>query len=292
MSFLYLDCTSGISGDMTVAALLDAGADEEKLLKALNSIRADGFTIKISRVTKSGLDCCDFDVILDHEHENNDHDMEYLYARSIESRVNHEHAHSHERGHSHEHSHGLDQEHPDGHEHSHDHDHAHRTLADITSIIDSTDATEGAKDLAKKIFKILAEAEAKAHATTIENVHFHEVGAIDSIVDIMAAAVCFDDLGISGVVVPRICDGHGTVRCQHGIIPVPVPAVMNIAQMYGLPLSVTDKEGEYVTPTGAAFVAAVMTDTKLPDVIIPKKIGMGAGKREYEQPGILRAVIY
>ncbi len=290
MRFLYLDCTSGISGDMTVAALLDAGADEETLLKALNSIRAGGFTIKISRVTKSGLDCCDFDVILDHEHENHDHDMEYLYGKTVEPRINHEHGQGHI--HEHEHSHEHDHEHPDGREHSHDHDHTHRTLADITSIIDSTGATKGAKDLAKKIFGILAEAEAKAHATTVENVHFHEVGAIDSIVDILAAAVCFDDLGISGVVVPRICDGHGTVRCQHGIIPVPVPAVMNIAQMYGLPLSVTDREGEYVTPTGAAFVAAVMTDTALPDTIIPQKIGMGAGKREYEQPGILRAIIY
>ena len=118
------------------------------------------------------------------------------------------------------------------------------------------------------------------------------MGAIDSIADIVAAAVCFDDLGVSEVIIPKLCDGQGSVRCQHGVIPVPVPAVMNIAEMHELPLSITDRHGEYVTPTGAAFAAAVMTGTKLPEVITPIKTGMGAGKRAYDEPGILRAVIY
>ena len=261
MFSLYLDCGTGISGDMAVAALLDAGADKEKLLKAVNSIGADGFTVNISRVTKAGLDCCDFDVILDTDHENHDHDMEYLYGDGdVEPSVNKHHN--------------------------------HRTLADINDILDTADASAGAKALAKKIFHIVAEAEAKSHGTTIENVHFHEEGAIDSIVDILSAAVCFDDLGISEVIVPRICDGQGHVRCQHGVIPVPVPAVMNIAQMYGLPLSITDRNGEFVTPTGAAFVAAIMTSKEHPDKLIPKRVGMGAGKRDYDPPGILRAVLF
>ena len=284
MSSLFLDCEFGISGDMIVASLLDLGADEKKLMRAMDSIDASGFSIKISRVTKSGLDCCDFDVILDDKHDGHDHDMEYLYGHEHEGEHIHEHTGHHAHGHD-GHHHG-----DTGHQ-SHDH-HEHRGLLEINEIIDGVDAGDGAKTLAKKIFYILAEAEAKAHATTIEEVHFHEVGAVDSIADIVAAAVCFDDLGIDEVFIPKLCDGQGSVRCQHGVIPVPVPAVMNIAAMYGLPLSITDRAGEYVTPTGAAFAAAVMTDKKLPEVIVPKKTGMGAGKRDHEVPGILRTVLF
>ena len=287
MKSLYLDCSAGISGDMIVASLLDAGANETVLMRAMDSIDAGGFSIRISRVKKAGLDCCDFDVVLDEAHDGHDHDMEYLYGHEHHGNTEHDH-HDHDHHHEHKHSH----HHEHNHHHEHGHHHEHRGLAEIDQIIDKVDATDGAKELAKRIFVILAESEAKAHATTIDNVHFHEVGAIDSIADIVAAAVCFDDLGIKEVIVPRICDGHGSVRCQHGIIPVPVPAVLNIAERYGLPLSITDRQGEYVTPTGAAFVAAVMTDKKLPDVFVPQKTGMGAGKREHEVPGILRAILF
>ena len=261
---LYLECSSGISGDMAVAALLDLGADRSVLERTLSGIKDEGFRFEISRVRKSGIDCCDFNVILDEAHENHDHDMEYLYGHN---------AAPHD-GHGEE-----------GHHHS------HRGLKEIAAIIDSLDMSTGANALAKKIFKILAEAEAKAHNREINEVHFHEVGAIDSIVDIVAAAVCFDDLKIKEVIIPRICEGCGFVRCQHGVLPVPVPAVLNISEMYKLPLSITDHKGEYVTPTGAAFAAAVMTGTELPEIIIPKKTGLGAGKREHELPGILRAIL-
>ncbi len=285
MSALYLDCTTGISGDMIVAALLDAGANEEVLRGVLDGIDAEGFTYKISRVKKAELDCCDFDVILDKEHDNHDHDMEYLYGEEDSGSFGHHQVEDH---------HG-----PDGHHHeedeqanAHHHHHIHRGLSDVTAIIDATTATDSAKDLAKKVFYILAESEAKVHGCKIEDVHFHEVGAIDSIVDIIAAAVCFDNLEVSDVIIPRLCDGRGWVRTQHGVIPVPVPAVMNIAQIYKLPLSITEREGEFVTPTGAAFAAAVMTGAKLPEILVPVRVGMGAGKREYSRPGILRAIIF
>ena len=141
-----------------------------------------------------------------------------------------------------------------------------------------------------KIFGILAEAEAKAHGTDPEHVHFHEVGAIDSIVDIVAAAVCFDSLGIRRVFLPVLYEGTGTVRCQHGILPVPVPATANIISAYGLPLSIMHVQGEFVTPTGAAILAAIVTDRSLPDGFMIRRIGMGAGKRTYERPSILRAM--
>ena len=270
---LYLECTSGISGDMAVAALLDLGADRNALEAALDSIPATGFKVEITRVKKSGIDCCDFNVILDAEHENHDHDMNYLFGYE-------EHEHPHEE-HVHHHDHD---------EHSHHH-HEHRGLAEINAIIDGTKMTDRARSLAKKIFMILAEAESKAHGVPLEEVHFHEVGAIDSIVDVIALAVCFESLSASRVYVPFLCEGSGTIRCQHGILSVPVPAVANIVSLHDIPLRLNCGRGEFVTPTGAAFVAAVMTDTELPETFTVKKIGMGAGKRAYERPSIVRAFL-
>ena len=214
---LYLECNSGISGDMTVAALLDLGADRTVLEKAIASLPQEGFAIEISRVKKAGLDCCDFAVKLDAEHENHDHDMEYLHGAGGKEHSHKQHSNGHgEMGHTHEHSEGI-------HAHSHDHEHgghthAHRGPIEILHILDTCDMTESARALAKKIVRILAEAEAKAHAVPLEEVHFHEVGAIDSLVDIVAAAVCMDNLQITEVIVPRLCEGSGTVRCQHGVL--------------------------------------------------------------------------
>lgn len=289
---LYLECYSGISGDMTVAALLDLGARESVLRKALKSLPAEGFEIEIKRVRKSGLDVCDFRVILDEEHENHDHDMAYLHG-NIEHVHSHDHNHTHDHSHSHDHSHDHDHihDHPHEHTHTHDHPHIHRGLPEIVQMIDQADMTDQAKKTAKKIFTILAEAESKAHGVPAEEVHFHEVGAVDSIVDIVGIAVCLDDLAIQDVVVSELYEGRGTIRCQHGVIPVPVPAVVNIVQKHGLRLHLTDIEGELVTPTGAAVVAAMQTKEKLPKHFRVKKIGLGAGKRTYENAGILRAML-
>ena len=255
---LYFECTSGISGDMAVAALLDLGADREKLFKVLGSIPADGFKVEISDVVKNGVKCCDFNVILDEKHENHDHDTDYLF------------------GHKHQHVH---------------HHHEHRNLGDILHIIEHTELSENAKNLAAKIFEIVAVAESKAHGAALEEVHFHEIGAVDSIVDIVAFAFCFDDLGIERVFIPALTEGTGEIRCQHGILPIPVPAVVNIVQEYGFSLKITDTKAELVTPTGAAIAAAVRTDETLPKEFKITKTGLGAGKRNYEKPSILRAFL-
>ena len=262
---LYLECYSGISGDMTVGALLDLGADQRLLEEQLRSLPVSGFEIEISRVKKSGLDACDFRVVLDKEHENHDHDNEYLYGH----------------GHKHEHH----------HHHAHTHDHIHRGLPEIREIILHSGITERAKKTALAIFQVLAEAEAKAHGTSIDEVHFHEVGAVDSIVDIVAAAVCLDNLAVDEVIVPELYEGRGTVRCQHGIIPVPVPAVVHIAGEHGITLHMTDTEAELVTPTGAAIVAAVRTADRLPKRYKILRTGMGAGKRDYGRTSILRGML-
>lgn len=332
---LYLETSSGISGDMFVAAMIDLGADPEALERALNSIPADGFMVEISSVKKSGIACCDFNVILDAAHENHDHDMAYLYgpapvtAAAPQEEAHHchcyedeeahhchchedeeaHHCHCHEdeeahHCHCHEdeeahhcHCHDEEAHHCHGHggeePHHHEHHHHHgRHLAEILGIIDATDMTDSAKALAGKMFHIVAEAESLAHHMPLEEVHFHEVGAIDSIVDIIAAAVAFDSLGITDVIIPCLTEGRGTVRCQHGVLPVPVPATMNIIEAYDMPLTIMEAKGEYVTPTGAAIAAAICTTHQLPKAFRIVRTGLGAGKRAYtERTNILRAYL-
>ena len=297
-SILYLECNSGISGDMTVAALLDLGADRQILLDALSSLPLTGYSIEIKDVYKSGIRACDFNVILDHD--NHDHDMDYLHghAHSITDEHDHTHSHNlsdeHEQIHRHDHSmtvgdvHGHD---TDESQHIHHHHHDARNLNDITKIIQVGHLSSGAKDLALKIFQILAEAEAAVHGKTIEEIHVHEVGAVDSIVDIVAVAVCIDNLSPSGIVISALTDGKGQIRCQHGLIPVPVPAVTAIAMQNDLTLNISDVEGELVTPTGAAIAAAVRTATTLPKEFRIRRIGFGAGKRDYAATGLLRAML-
>lgn len=244
MKTLYMQCSSGISGDMTAAALLDLGADRQGLLAMLESVPVKGWHVEIGRRDKSGIDACDFDVVLD--------------------------------------------EHP----------HAHRHPADIYEIIQGTCASPEVKRLARRMFEIVAEAEAKAHGIPVEEVHFHEVGAVDSIVDILSAAYLIESLGIDQAVVSPLTEGCGQVRCQHGLLPVPVPAVLNIVQAQGLELRLTEEPGEMVTPTGAAIAAALREYGKgsgagqRPPEGRLLAVGTGAGKKDFSHANVLRAMLF
>ena len=250
--YLFLDGSCGISGDMMVAALLDLGANEAKLNSVLKSLRLDGFDYQIAKKNSYSISGCDFNVLL--------HQKEHVHEEEY-------------------------------HEHHHEHHHEHRHLSDVYDIIDKGEMTSTARDLAKKIFLIVAEAEAKAHGCSLDEVHFHEVGAIDSIVDIIAIAVLIDDLAVNQVIVNGLCEGKGFVECQHGRLPVPVPAVVNIAQKYGIILHPSETNGEMVTPTGIAAVAALKTIDKLPSAYKIIKTGIGLGKRDFGRANFLRAMI-
>lgn len=248
MTSIYFDCQNGISGDMSVAALLDSGANQSKLEKALESMKLQNeFSYKITKKSINGIQATDFDVILPDKHR---------------------------------HEHHL--------EHSHRH-HACRNLFDVNTIIDGAAITENAKKLAKEIFKIVAEAEACVHGRDISEVHFHEVGATDSIVDIVSFAVLYDDLSPKTAYFSALTEGKGSIVCQHGTLAVPVPAVCEIASRYKIPLKLTNNEGEMITPTGIAIAAALYTGEKLPEEIIFTKTGYGAGKRKYKNP-VLRVM--
>lgn len=159
------------------------------------------------------------------------------------------------------------------------------------AVIDRGEMSDRARELAKRIFRIVAEAESEAHGCPVEEVHFHEVGAVDSIVDIVAAAVLADDFGIEECVVTGLTEGSGFVRCQHGELPVPVPAVLNIARKYGIALRPSGCRGELVTPTGIAIAAALRTRTTLPELYTVEKVGIGLGKRDIGRANLLRATL-
>ena len=288
MKTLYLECGMGAAGDMLMAALSEL-VDTDAFLKKMNGLGLPGIHVAAEGADTCGIHGTHMRVTVGGEEEISE-DVN-LASDSVEEHV-HGHHHDHDHEHEHEHHHDHDHEHEHSHvPHEHHHHHEHRGLQEVIAIIDATDMSAAAKELALKIFDIIADAEAKAHAVEKNAVHFHEVGAIDSIVDIVAIAVCADSLGVENVIVPELCEGRGTVRCQHGVLPVPVPATANIMQRFGFNVHLLPVQGEFVTPTGAAAAAALMTTDELPQSFKILGIGLGAGKRQYERPSILRALL-
>ena len=236
-NILYLECYSGISGDMVVASLIDLGVDLKYLKEALESVPIYGYTIKISKVKKNGVEACDFNVIIDEGH------------------------------------------------------YVHRNLNDVFMIIKESKITLNAKKLAMKIFYIEAEAEAKAQGVEIEQVNFDEFGVVELIIYIVAVAVCLDYLNINDAVISEIYEGKGHVECQEGFVPIPVPAVTNMVLKYKMPIKITSNDGEMITATGMAIASAIKTKEALPESYVIKAIGVGAGKKDYNNSNILRAYL-
>lgn len=267
---LYLDCFAGASGDMLLGAMLDCGLDFELLRSELEKLGVEGYKLSLTRVDRSGISSAKFDVHLSGESHSHEH--------------HHEHHHDH--GHSHEHHH-----HHDDHEHSHEHHHhEHRGLSEIKRIIASSNLSETVKQRAQAIFQRIGEAESKIHGIPIETVHFHEVGAIDSIVDIVGACIAFDALKIERIISSPLHVGSGTFKCAHGTYPVPGPATAELLK--GVPAYSKDIEGELVTPTGAAIISTLAESYGPMPMMKIEKIGYGAGTRDYPKfPNTLRAII-
>ncbi len=260
MSILYFDCFAGVSGDMTLGALLDLGVSEEYLASELKKLNLDGWRIAVSRVQKNGVSANHVNVILEEEHH-----------------------HHHEHEEKHEHTHGQ--------EHAHKHEHTHgRNFADIRAMIENSAITDNAKALAIAIFQRVADAEGRVHGKPADEVHFHEVGAVDSIIDIVGCAICVDYLKPTAIYASTISDGKGFTYCQHGMIPIPVPAVMEIFKNRNVPFKQLDIEKELTTPTGAAIVAELANDFVPMDFTVTA-IGCGAGTRDLKIPNVLRVML-
>lgn len=275
---LYFEMYSGIAGDMTIAALLDLGASKDKLVDGINSLGLNGFELLFERASKNGIDAYNFDVSL----EGQDHDHHHHHEH------HHDHSHSHDHEHDH-HSHEGSHDHHHEHEHEHSHDHVHRNLESITEIINSSDLNDNIKKNALGIFDIIGDAEAKAHGIAKSEVHFHEVGAIDSIIDIVGTCILLDDLGVENIYFSDLFEGSGYQMCAHGPMPIPVPAVANILADSDINLNFIGEEGEHITPTGAAIVKYFYK--KAPTNFRIKKIGLGAGNKDFEKTtNILRVM--
>jgi len=240
---LYFDCLSGISGDMTIGALLDLGIDKDEFLREISKLNIDEFDLEIKKNEKNGITGIDFDVIIKHSHDNHDHS----------------------------------------------HNHEHRNLENIESIIYNSDLNDDVKNMSKKIFKNVAESEAKIHGKSIDEVHFHEVGAVDSIVDIVGTAICIDLLDVDKIYSSPIHIGTGHVKCAHGVIPVPAPATLEILK--GIEIYSTGIKSELVTPTGAAIIKALadnIIDTPQMEI---ENIGYGIGTKDLDITNVLRVII-
>lgn len=239
MKALYFNCFSGISGDMTLGALLDLGIDQELFIKELQKLELSGYTIEVQKQSKKSIMGTDVDVIIEEASEH----------------------------------------------------HCERNIHAIEKIIDDSELSDWVKTKSKDVFKEVARAEGKVHGKPMDQVHFHEVGAIDSIVDIVGSVICLELLGIKKIHVSKIHDGNGFIKCQHGIIPVPVPAVLEMLTGTNIPFVTEDVKTEMVTPTGMALIKCLgMTFGKIPEMTI-EKVGYGFGKRETGRLNALRVVM-
>lgn len=279
MKTLYLDLFSGISGDMFIGALLDLGLDARQLERELAKLGLDGYHLHSSRQQKSSIEGVKFDVHLssDHEHSHGEH--------------THAHAHSHSHGHDHSHSHAHDHEHEHGHDHGHEHEHG-RNFAQIKELIQHSALSDWVKEKALAVFHRIAVAEGKIHGLPPEQVHFHEVGAIDSIVDIVGACIGLELLGKPRVLAGPVVEGSGWVDCAHGRFPIPAPATLAILGARGIPLTQCNEPHELVTPTGAALLAELVQSFGPMTGLVASKIGFGLGTRENKtRPNVLRAIL-
>ena len=261
MKALYFDCSSGISGNMTLAALLEISGKEQFLLDELKKLHVDGYEIKISKQVKNGITGTYVDVILEQEHH-------------------HHHHHGEEHTQEHHHRH-------EGH-HDHGHHHHHRNLYDVNAIIDKSSLDQEVKELAKRIFLRVAQAESKVHHKPLDEVHFHEVGAIDSIIDIVGTAILIHEIKPDKIISSVVNDGYGFIECAHGTISVPVPATSEIFAASDVRFRQIDIDTELVTPTGAAIIAELAEEfTTLPAMKV-QKIGWGTGSKELKIPNVLK----
>ncbi|MBW7454636.1 nickel pincer cofactor biosynthesis protein LarC [Paenibacillus sepulcri] len=333
MKVLYLDCISGIAGDMALAALIDVGADLSYIESHLKALPIDPFSIAVDPVIKKGISAkklrlhiggYNHDEGHSHIHRHDDghshshahsHDdgHTHSHAHIHDDNHSHSHAHTHDDGHTHSHAHTHDDSyshahthddghshahtHDDGHSHTHshehthggDHEHHHRKASDILRMIAESGLPGRVKQRSTAIFQTIAKAEGKIHGMSPEEVHFHEVGAMDSIIDTIGVCLAMENLGIEEIYASPVPTGHGKLKMAHGLYPIPAPATAEI--LIGIPIAKLDAAGELTTPTGAGILKALAKGFGDIPALTIERIGYGAGTKEFAHPNVIRALL-
>ena len=295
MRVLFLDCFSGISGDMTVGALCDLGVKPSTFEWELAKLDIGDFHMHFERAKRQEVEGVKFGIHAGstHTHDQDEpadeHGQVHAHAHGDEHEHEHEHHHEHDHGHEHDHDHDHDHSHEHGHEHEHAHEHG-RSYVEIRALLENSDLSDFVKKHALSIFHRIAVAEAKIHGTSVETIGFHEVGALDSIADIVLACVGIEELAVEKIFVGPLADGHGWIDCAHGRFPIPAPATLEILR--GIPVAQIDEPFEFITPTGAAIAAEFAASFGPMPRLTIDRIGYGLGTRDLEsRPNVLRAVI-
>jgi len=285
MKTLYIECNMGAAGDMLMAALSELIPEPDAFFERMNGLGLPGVRYERRAAEKCGVTGTHVHVYVDgeeeHAHDVHDHDHHH----------DHEHHHDHDHHHDHEHHHDHDHHHDYEHHHDHDHEHHHHhaSLGDITGIIEGLSLPEKVRRDAIAVYERIAKAESQVHGRPVDQVHFHEVGALDAVADVTAVCLLLRELGADEIVASPVCVGGGTVRCAHGVLPVPAPAAALLLR--GVPCYGGEIQSELCTPTGAALLRRFVTRFGDMPLMTPEKLGYGMGKKDFARANCLRAIL-
>ena len=287
MKTLYLECNMGAAGDMLTAALLELTGNKQEFTEQMNALGLPGVRVSAEPSVKCGITGTHVTVTVDGAEEEAGDAHEHHHGHD------HEHDHGHEHDHDHHHDHDHDHEHPHDHEHDHDHHgyghHHHASAADIDALIDSLAVSDRVKADAKAVYALIADAESRVHGRPVTEIHFHEVGTLDAVADVVGVCLLMEQLAPDQVIASPVHTGSGHVHCAHGILPVPAPATAMILQ--GIPSYSTQVRGELCTPTGAALLKHFVSHFGERPVMTVSAIGYGMGKKDFEQANCVRAFL-
>ena len=297
MKTLYIECNMGAAGDMLLASLAELTGDVKACEAQLNSLGIPDVTYNFEDSVKCGIKGTHARVVAlgveedehmhEHAHEHEAHEHDHHHEEHHHEHVHEEHAHTH--SHEHEHFHEHEHDHDHHHEHEEHHHHHHTHMSDIENIINGLNVSDKVKADALAVYGLIAEAESKAHGKPITDIHFHEVGTMDAVADIVGVCVLLEQIGADKIVVSPLATGFGQVRCAHGILPVPAPATASIIE--GIPTYSGDVEGELLTPTGAALLKHFADSFGTRPVMAIEKTGYGMGKKDFAKANMLRTFI-
>lgn len=293
MKTLYLECNMGAAGDMLTAALLELHPDPQGFVERMNRLGLPGVVFAAQPAVKCGITGTQVSVTVGgEEEESHDVPLHSHVHETAQDEAHPGHAHDHVHVHDHEHTHDHEHEHTHGHEHSHEHSHGHHHhagMGDIRHILSHLDIPQPVRQDAEAVYQLIAQAESHAHGRPVEEIHFHEVGTLDAVTDVVAVCWLLHDLAPEQIVASPVHMGCGQVRCAHGILPVPAPATAYILQ--GVPTYGGSVQGELCTPTGAALLKHFVQRFGPSPVMRVEKTGYGMGKKDFEAANCVRAML-